>query len=118
MQLSKTENKVHETLRNAGVILFTVKEICQLLSINKTKAYNTVKALKKKKVIKKAGEYLGYIGVLEGIYAIGRFWGQYQLQKQGWDPATASATIQLGVGALFTLALPPIRYAIRQLSEK
>jgi len=74
--------------------------------------------LDRKKVMKKAGEYLGYMGLIEGIYAIGRFWGQYQLQKHGWDPATASATIQLGGTALFTFAFPLMRYAVRQWSEK
>jgi hypothetical protein len=72
----------------------------------------------KRKMVKKAGEYLSYMGILEGIYVVGRFWGQYQLQKQGWDPATASATIQLGATAFFTFAFPPIRYAVRQWSEK
>jgi len=70
-----------------------------------------------RKVAKKASEYLGYIGFLEGAYAIGRFFGQYYLQKQGWDPATASATIQFSATAFFTLALPPIRYRVRQWSE-
>jgi len=74
--------------------------------------------LNKKKMLKKAGEYLGLMGVIEGIYAVGRFWGQYELQKQGWDPVTASATIQTGATAFFTFALPPMRYAARKWSEK
>lgn len=57
MQLSKTENKIYETLKNAGFVLFTVRDICQLLSMNKTKVYNLIKALKKKGVIKKVGVY-------------------------------------------------------------
>ena len=70
------------------------------------------------KIARKAGEYLGYIGIGEGIYTLGRFWGQYQLQKRGWDPATASATIQVSASAFFTLAFPIIRYAARQWSEQ
>src|SRR3989344_120885 len=92
--------------------------IPQLMFRDRKKLRDDEGKLDRKKVMKKAGEYLGYIGVLEGIYAVGRFWGQYQLQKQGLDPATASATIQLGATAFFTLAFPPIRYAVRQWSEK
>lgn len=55
MQLSKTENKVYETLKNAKFSIFTLSEICQLLSIPKVKAYNIIKALKKKGVVKKFG---------------------------------------------------------------
>lgn len=60
MQLSKTEDKVYETLKNAGVVLFTVKDMCQILSMKKTKAYNLIKALKKKGVIKKWGAYFSF----------------------------------------------------------
>lgn len=60
MQLSKTENKVYETLKNAGFVLFTVKDMCQMLSMKKTKAYNLIKALKKKGVIKKWGAYFSF----------------------------------------------------------
>lgn len=71
-----------------------------------------------RKITKKAGEYLSYIGFLEGGYQLGRFFGQYFLQKRGWDPATASATIQLSATAFFTFAFPSIRYAVRQWSER
>ncbi len=60
MQLSKTENNVYETLRNVGFVLFTVNNVCQILSISKTKAYNLIKALKKKGVIKKWGEHFSF----------------------------------------------------------
>ena len=60
MQLSKTENNIYETLKNAGFVLFTVRDICQLLSMKKTKAYNCIKALKKKKVIRKWGAYFSF----------------------------------------------------------
>lgn len=60
MQLSKTENNVYETLRNAGFVLFTAADICQILSMKKTKAYNLIKALKKKRIIKKWGAYFSF----------------------------------------------------------
>src|SRR3989338_5657214 len=60
MQLSKTENTVYETLKNAGFALFTVKDICQILSMKKTKVYNLLKALKKKGAIKKFGVYFSF----------------------------------------------------------
>ena len=47
MQLSKTENNIYEALKNAGFGLFTVNNICQMLSMERTKAYNCIKALKK-----------------------------------------------------------------------
>lgn len=61
MQLSKTENKVYETLRNAGFALFTVNNVCQILSMKKTKAYNLIKALKKKECIKKWGAQFSFV---------------------------------------------------------
>ena len=60
MQLSKTENKVYETLKNAGFVLFTVKDICQILSIDKIKGYNLIKALKKKGAIKKFDAHFSF----------------------------------------------------------
>jgi predicted transcriptional regulator of viral defense system len=69
MQLSKTENKVYETLKNAGFVLFTVKDICRLLSINETKAYNCIKALKKKRAIKKWGSAFSFSDADEFVIA-------------------------------------------------
>jgi hypothetical protein len=92
--------------------------IPQLMYRDRAKIKNEKGELDKKKVAKKLGEYLGYMTVIEGVYVVGRFIGQYELQKHGWDPATASATIQIGATALFTFFLPPLRYAVRQWSEK
>ncbi len=72
----------------------------------------------RKKVLKKVGEYGSYITFIEGTYIGLRFLGQYHLQKKGWDPAVASATIQGIATGLFTAAWPIIRYAGRKLSEK
>ncbi len=71
-----------------------------------------------RRITKKAVEHLSIIGFLEGSYIAGRFFGQYLLQKYGMEPAAASAMIQSGGMLLFTFALPPARYAIRQWSEK
>ena len=70
------------------------------------------------KIGKKTLEYASMMGVVEGIYFVGRFFGQYALQKRGWNPAAASATVQVTIGALFTLAYPPMRYALEQFSER
>lgn len=53
MQLSKLENKTYSILRENNIFLFKVKELCLLLNMNKVEAYNILKALKKKGVIKK-----------------------------------------------------------------
>lgn len=58
MQLSKLEYRVYETLRRNNINAFKVKDLSLLLNINKTQAYNIIKALKKKKVVKKIGGYL------------------------------------------------------------
>ncbi|MFA5856405.1 MAG: hypothetical protein WC867_03540 [Candidatus Pacearchaeota archaeon] len=92
--------------------------IPQLMYRDRNKLKNENGELDMKKVGKKAGEYLGYIGVIEGIYSCTRFLTQYFMQKNGIDPATASASIQVGATAFFTLAFPPIRYAVKQWSEK
>ncbi|RME51991.1 hypothetical protein D6783_06175 [Candidatus Woesearchaeota archaeon] len=92
--------------------------ILQLLYRDRKTLNDKNKKIKKKRRAKKAMEYVGYILLLEGLYALGRFWGQYHLQKQGWDPAIASATVQTSMAAFSTFAFPPLRYAMRQWSEK
>ena len=67
MQLSKTENKVYETLKNAGFVLFTVKNICQILSMKKIKVYNLIKALKRKGAIKKFGACFSFVDADEFV---------------------------------------------------
>jgi len=56
MQLSKLENLAFEELKKGGLFLFKIKDLCLLLKINKIKAYNVVKSLKKKGAIKKTGK--------------------------------------------------------------
>ena len=59
MQLSKLESKAYEILKKNDLIIFKTKDLRLLLGINRTKCYNIIKALKKKKAIKaiKAGLY-------------------------------------------------------------
>lgn len=58
MQLSKLESRAYEALKK-NLIIFKTKDLILLLGINRTKAYNIIKALKKKRAIEviKAGLY-------------------------------------------------------------
>lgn len=56
MQLGKLEDWAYQTLKRNNLSVFTSKDLRLLLSIDKTKAYNLVKALKKKGIIKPAGK--------------------------------------------------------------
>lgn len=51
MQLSKLEHQVYETLRKNNLLVFKAKDISVLLNFDKTKTYNIIKSLKKKKAI-------------------------------------------------------------------
>src|SRR3989338_716479 len=53
MQLSKLEDLVYKTLKNAGFSVFRARDLCMLLKVSRIKAYNIIKSLKKKNVIKK-----------------------------------------------------------------
>jgi len=53
MLLSKTEDLVYRELKKQGFVVFTIKDLRLLLGINATKAYNLMKALKKKGAIRK-----------------------------------------------------------------
>ncbi|MFW6047073.1 MAG: type IV toxin-antitoxin system AbiEi family antitoxin domain-containing protein [Candidatus Woesearchaeota archaeon] len=59
MQLSKLEDNAYRTLRKSNLSVFTVKDLSLLLGINRTKAYNLIKALKNKEAIItiKSGKY-------------------------------------------------------------
>ena len=70
------------------------------------------------KMVKKAGEYLSYIGIVEGMYVVARSYGQYKLQQQGVDAATASFVLQSSMTAFLIFALPPLWYCLRQWSER
>lgn len=56
MQLSKLESRVYEELKKNKLFVFKIKDLCLLLNISKTKAYNTIKALKRKNAIKRIGK--------------------------------------------------------------
>lgn len=53
MQLSKLENKAYEELKKNNLLVFSMNDLKRILEIDKTKSYNLIKALKKKKAIKK-----------------------------------------------------------------
>lgn len=92
--------------------------IPQLMYRDRNKVRNPDGSLSSRKMLKKAGEYLSCAGIIEGCYVMGSFAGQYYLQKEGWDPVTASTTVRVGLNALLAASLPPLRYALRHFSEK
>jgi len=53
MQLSKLEYKAYEKLKKNNFVAFKIRDLCLLLEIDKIKAYNLVKSLKKKNAINK-----------------------------------------------------------------
>ena len=53
MQLSKGENEVYEKLRKLNLEVFRINDLKLILNISSIKAYNIIKALKKKRAIKK-----------------------------------------------------------------
>ena len=56
MQLSKLEDLAYRALKENNMFTFKSKDIRLLLNIDKTKAYNLVKALKKKGIVKGVGK--------------------------------------------------------------
>ncbi|MDO8740032.1 MAG: hypothetical protein Q7J54_00485 [Candidatus Woesearchaeota archaeon] len=56
--MSKMESSAYEELIKNNLFLFGIKDLRLLLKINKIKAYNLVKSLKKKKIIIKIGKRL------------------------------------------------------------
>ena len=61
MQISKTENLAIETLKKNKLKFFKLNDLALLLEFDKTKTYNLIKALKKKKIIE---------AVSSGIYCL------------------------------------------------
>src|SRR3989344_8320655 len=62
MQTSKLESKVYEELEKNKLFIFKIKDLCLLLKVDKTKAYNIIKALKRKQIIKKTGKGFFVLG--------------------------------------------------------
>lgn len=56
MQLSKLESYAVEKINDNNFRVFKIKDLCLVLSIDRTKAYNIIKALKRKNIIRKAGK--------------------------------------------------------------
>lgn len=67
MQLSKIEDKAYLKLKENNLFLFRIRDLELILGVSKMKAYNIVKALKKKRAIEKHGIYLALKGVDELI---------------------------------------------------
>ncbi len=57
MQLSKNENLAYTELKKHNLIVFKIRDIRLILNINQTKAYNLIKSLKKKGIIKKINSF-------------------------------------------------------------
>ncbi|MBS3084147.1 hypothetical protein J4423_05055 [Candidatus Pacearchaeota archaeon] len=53
MQLSKKENNVYEELKKLNLEVFTIKDLKLIFKLDSIKAYNIIKALKRKGAIKK-----------------------------------------------------------------
>jgi len=56
MNLSKLESEVYEKFKELDLRVFSVNNLCLLMNMNKTKAYNIIKSLSKKKVLIKVGK--------------------------------------------------------------
>ncbi|MFW5847191.1 MAG: type IV toxin-antitoxin system AbiEi family antitoxin domain-containing protein [Nanoarchaeota archaeon] len=56
MNLSKLENKTYEIMKESNLVVFKVSDIEKLLEVNKQKAYNIIKSLKKKGAIISVGK--------------------------------------------------------------
>ncbi len=70
MQLSKLENKTYEKLKDNNIYIFKIKDLVLLENISRQKAYNIVKSLKNKGIIKNIGKgYLSFKDVNEFVLA-------------------------------------------------
>jgi len=78
MQLSKLENKAYDILRKNKLFVFTVKDLVLLMDVDKVKAYNIIKALKKKNALKiiKSGKY-SFKDVDEFVIGAYAYWPSY-----------------------------------------
>src|SRR4030043_18919 len=56
MQLSRLESRAYEKLKENKLFVFGIRDLCLLFDVDKTKAYNIVKAMKKKQLIRNVGK--------------------------------------------------------------
>jgi predicted transcriptional regulator of viral defense system len=56
LQLSKLESKAYSEIKKSKLIVFSVRDLCLLLNIDKVSVYNLIKALKNKNLIKNVGK--------------------------------------------------------------
>ena len=78
MQLSKLENEAYSILRKNNLFVFTVRDLVLLMDIDRMKAYNIIKALKKKDALKtiKSGKY-SFNDVDEFVIGAYAYWPSY-----------------------------------------
>ena len=78
MQLSKLEDKAYGELKRNGLEIFRIRDLCLILNINKTKAYNLIKSLRKKNAIEKfAKGVFSLKGTDEFVVAVNLNWPSY-----------------------------------------
>ncbi|MBM3303555.1 MAG: hypothetical protein FJY76_00520 [Candidatus Aenigmarchaeota archaeon] len=65
MQLSRLEEKAYSTLKRGGFVAFKARDLELLLGVGAPKAYNIIKALKRKRAIWKAGGFFALAGADE-----------------------------------------------------
>ncbi len=94
MQLSNLEYKAYNAMKSDNFQVFTLKDLCLVLTIPKTKAYNLIKALKKKKAIKKtSGSSFAFFDTDEYVVAVNAHYPSYisfwtALNYYGWSDQT------------------------------
>lgn len=90
MQLSKNEEKAYETLRGHNLFVFQIKDLCLLLNLARVDAYNLIKALKYKRVIKKQGAFYSFFDTDDFVIAVNIHFPSYislwtALNYYGWS---------------------------------
>lgn len=93
MLLSKNEDWAYRELKKQGFIVFKIKNLRLLLDIDSTKAYNLVKSLKRKKVIRKINGFFAFTDVDDFVLGANihypvyvSFWSA--LSYYGWSDQT------------------------------
>ncbi len=93
MILSKGEYLAYKELKKHGFAVFKIKDLRLLLNLNTTKAYNIIKALKKKGAIKKVNGFFAFIDVDNFVLGCNIHYPSYvsfwsALNYYGWSDQT------------------------------
>ncbi|MBS3127969.1 hypothetical protein J4410_02395 [Candidatus Woesearchaeota archaeon] len=100
------------------VSTYWISLVSQLAFRDRKKMRNSDGSFSFRSLGKKMGEY-GILSVfMETLYLVARTYAQCRLQKEGMDPTTASTIAQSTLAGAYTFILPPMRYALRQWSER